>query len=298
MRLVSRCQRNPADFPYAIRSFIGYLEGTGKSLHTIQNYRLDLEAFQDFMTSGAGDRPLRLRDLNPRDLEHYHSWLKGQGLKNNTRRRKLLTVYRFLAYLSRRKKLPEEMGRKYPAPHKIERVPLTVPHPKLLEAIRALPCQTVLESRNRALLWLLAETGCLVSEVGRLRFEAFENRPSGAEFQNEVRFDGKGARKVPVSSELLGAILELNGASDPERRVFEGFNKFGSLGTPISSRGVELLVRHSAPRLGFPELTPRTFRHSAVLQWFREGISRDEIQKRLGLKTQYAFRVFEPLLQE
>ena len=49
--------------------------------------------------------------------------------------------------------------------------------------------------------------------------------------------------------------------------------------------------------LGFPELTPRTIRHSAVLQWHRDGLVISEIQQRLGLKTSYAFRAYGPLFK-
>jgi site-specific recombinase XerD len=195
--------------------------------------------------------------------------------------------------------LPEELGGKVPTPHKIERVPLTLPSESLIEKIRALPHETPLDERNRVLLWTLAESGCQVSEVALLRYDQCQGR--------QLRFEGKAAREIPVSSELCEAIQELKlrmkakpGARDQEQWVFVGFNKFGSLGGAISSRGVELLVRHYATALagkGGEKLTPRTFRHSAVLRWYREGCTREEIQRRLGLKTAYAFRSYEPLFK-
>ncbi|MCM2322444.1 MAG: site-specific integrase [Oligoflexia bacterium] len=276
------------DFAYTLRSFLGYLEGTGKAAHTIKNYRLDLLSFHAYLTSakGRGD----LARVTPEDVEHFHARLRTQGLKTNTRRRKLLTIQRFLAYLSKRKKVDETLARKFPTPHKIERIPDTISSDKLIEAIRQLPSETLLDARNRALLWTLAETGCLVSEIAHLRGSDWKGR--------QVNIPGKAARGVPISGELAEAIerLErLSGAENPTS-LFQGFNKFGSLGQPISSRGVELLVRHHAARLGFPKLTPRIFRHSVVIKWLAEGINRDEIQRRLGLKTAYAFRTYDALL--
>ncbi|MCM2278299.1 MAG: site-specific integrase [Oligoflexia bacterium] len=280
--------RARANFPYALRSFIGYLEGTRKSAHTIKNYRLDLLSFQKFLTRGKG-KP-RLEQLGADDLEHFHAWLRSQGLKTNTRRRKLLTVQRFLAYLSRRNKAAVEVARKYPTPHKIERIPMTVSSQELIRAIRELPSETLLDARNRALLWSLAETGCLVSEVTRLHADDWQ--------PTKVQIRGKSPREVPISSELHEAILRLRSQQSEPDFLFQGFNKFGSLGAPITSRGVELLVRSHAARLGFPELTPRTFRHSAVLRWFSEGLAREEIQRRLGLRTAYAFRVYDAMLSQ
>jgi integrase len=74
--------------------------------------------------------------------------------------------------------------------------------------------------------------------------------------------------------------------------------KNGMLPTPMSDRAVELLTQNYAEELGVKELTPRLFRHSAVLKWHQEGLSRVEIQDRLGLKTDYAFRVYHSLFKK
>lgn len=284
------------DFPHAIRSFIGFLEGTEKSAHTIKNYRLDLQAFRNYLAERQGGKSVKLWALTENDLQHYRVHLKTQGFKTNTRRRKLLTLQKFLNYLNRRNKLSPELARKIPTPHKIERVPVTHSSKDLLEAIQRLPAETIFEARNKALLWVLAETGCLVSEVTRLRFEDFSEAPAGPVLQ----IMGKLPRAVGITPELYTMIQSLKKGSSPSQQpyLFLGFNKYGSLGAPITPRGVELLVKAYASKIGQRRLTPRIFRHSAVLKWFQEGVASEEIQKRLGLKTSYAFRVFEPLLRK
>ena len=299
MRRVSQCQRKrvkkPLNFAYALRSFLGHLEGTEKSLHTVRNYKSDLMSFQNFLEKGLGSRVVALSHVSRDDLELYIDFLKAQGFKTNTRRRKLLTVRRLLRYLTQRNKIKIDVGRKLPAPEKIERIPMTVPRGALLTAIRALPEVTELDARNRVLLWSLAETACQVSEVRQIRYEDWKRQGTRA----WVAIGMKQPRLLEVSDELEAAIqalkLKARGAGE---WLFLAHNKFGPLGGAISARGIELLVRAYSDRLGFPELTPRTFRHSAVLEWFRNGISRDEIQKRLGLRTAYAFRVFEPLFKQ
>lgn len=282
----------PYTFSRSLKSFVGYLEGTEKSAHTIKNYRLDVEAFQNFLNHGLSDKPVKLEKVTPGDLDRFHDHMKAQGLKTNTRRRKLLTVRRFLSYLVNRNKLPMELGKKIPTPHKIERIPLIVPSEALIAAVRALPFESVLDERNRVLLWTLAETGCQVSEVSQLRFENWEMGKSPV-----VHVGGKSPRAIPVSKELVEAVQNLRARAKDSPWLFLGFNKFGSLGSAISPRGVELLVKFHAPKLGQSELTPRTFRHSAVVRWFQDGVTREEIQKRLGLRTPYAFRTYEPLFK-
>jgi site-specific recombinase XerD len=284
------------EFPAALKSFTGYLEGTQKSAHTIKNYRLDLLSFRDFLNELQEVGVRKLADLTSKEVEGFHDHLKAQGQKTNTRRRKLLTVQRFLLYLSNRNKVPIELARRMPTPHKIERVPSTVPYADLLEAIWKLPQDTVLDRRNRALLAVLAETGCQVSEVGLLRFSCFKPGANGA---GSLDIPGKAPRSLEVSARLMQAVDEVrkseSESSGGESWVFQGYNNFGSLGGPISSRGVELLVRAYGVRLGFPDLVPRTFRHSVVLHWYRQGEKPKQLREKLGLKTDYAFRVFEPL---
>jgi site-specific recombinase XerD len=290
----AKIRKNHVDFPYAIRSFMGYLEGTQKSSHTIKNYRLDISAFQNFIDREYHGKSVQLDEINHFDLERYRDYLKEKGFKTNTRRRKILTVTQFLNYLAKRNKLAPEMAQKQPAPHKIERIPFTVSSEQLIQVIRSLKVETLIEARNKALLWTLAETGCLVSEVTELRFDGWSHNASGGAF---VQVGLKTLRKVPVSLELFQEIQDLKQKTKDSPWIFLGFNKFGSLGAPITPRGVEMLVKSYGPRLGLGGLTPRTFRHSIILKWFAEGLPQVEIQARLGLKTTYAFRSYEPLLK-
>jgi len=291
---MTKKKSKPMEFPAAIRSFLGYLEGTSKSAHTIKNYRLDVEGFYRFVLSTHGVATLRPNELDQNDLKLFADHLKSKGLKTNTRRRKILTISKFLSYLAKRNKVEGQLAQKTPAPYKIERIPFTVSAPDLLAAIAQLPGDSVLEKRNRCLLWTLAETGCLVSEVTELRYDQWKME---TEKTASIFVAGKFSRKVPVSCELFHAVQELRFAAKETDWLFHGFNKFGSLRAPISSRGVELLVKQLGPRLGFAGLTPRTFRHSIILRWFEQGVSQNDIQARLGLRTTYAFRSYEPLLR-
>lgn len=303
-KMVLKIQRSQINFPAAIQSFLGYLEGTGKSALTIKNYRLDVEAFFRFLREERGGKIMPLNQLGTSDLKSYSGFLKAKGLRNNTRRRKILTASLFLAYLAKRKKVDAELGQKFPAPHKIERIPFTVPAQLLVEAIQGLETGSVLLARNRCLLWTLAETGCLVSEVTDLKFEQWTLNEQGSA---QVHFFGKFKRSVPVSQDLYQSIQELRANSgtvlrkgiiaDESSWIFSGFNRFGSLGSPISCRGVELMTKQYGPKLGFSNLTPRTFRHSIILKWFQDGYSQSEVQSRLGLKTTYAFRSYDLLLK-
>ena len=272
---------------------MGYLEGTFKSNNTVDNYRGDLQSFERFLEKGLGRKRVIFSSLTRQDLEKYHSYLKQLGLKTNTRRRKILTLRRLLRYLTKRKKISLDMGLKLPAPHKIERIPLTVSLEPLLAEIQKLPESSLIETRNKTLLWALAETGCQVSEVTPLRFEQWQERT--------LSLSGKSPRILTISDGLYQLVQEMKRKSAEKSGgtawLFLGFNKFGPLKAPMTPRGVELLVRTYSERLGFPKLTPRTFRQSMILKLLREGQAPETVRKQMGLKSLYAFRVFEPLLE-
>ncbi len=287
-------------FAYAIRSFVGHLQGTHKSEHTIRNYRLDLLAFQRFMEASLPKERCHLSLIGTRELLAFQEALKQKGLRANTRRRKVLTVRAFLKYLVLRRQAPKEAAQQVAAPEKIERVPLTTSAELLRTKISMIPIETLLDLRNQTLFSVLLETAAQVSEVCLMEWGHWSEIDARSHW---VQIVGKNPRKVEVSLELRALIERLKNRIRPQpetpeaRYLFLGYNRFGSLGKPISSRAIELLVRSYSSTLAVERLTPRTFRQSRVLEWFQSGVEAAEIQRRLGLRTAYAFRAFEPILR-
>lgn len=277
----------------ALKSFLGYLEGTSKAKNTIKNYRYDLHSFRKYLER-SGVLNASIGEISKNDLSDYHNYLKSAGLKTNSRRRRVITVRRMLQYLSKRKKLKDDISVCLTTPNKIERIPVTVKSRELVDRIRNLPYGEELDARNRAILWLLAETGCRVSELSFLRF----NNITVEGEKSAIRFEGKFARSVPITFELAEACNALRIYSKKDNEwLFRGFNKVGPLKGPLTSRGIELLVKVFSKNSNFSGVTPRTFRHSIVIEWFDEGIPQIEIQSRLGLKTDYSFRIYKPLFK-
>lgn len=296
-------RRGPILFSAALKSFIGHLQGSGKAEHTIASYHFDLLSFAEFMQKSRGSKQvLDLKSVSRKDLDRFHEWLKSDGQKTNTRRRKLMTVRKLMHYLTARKKLDLDIASRLPAPEKIERVPETIDLEAYRKKLETLPTGSYIAIRNVALLALLSDTGCSVSEASKLRWSAIDGK---------VSFMGKSERDCALSprtlawlSKLRAEALSLSGATDQDSIAdevcFVGFNRHGpirigkkTLG--ITSRGIEMLVKSVSETLGFADVTPRTLRHSAVVDWYRSGVREVEIQRRLGLRTAYAFRIYQPI---
>lgn len=270
----------------SLKSFVGYLEGTGKAHHTIASYQLDLKDFIKFIDLKNNAR--ELLEITQKDLDRYHDYLKMNGQKTNTRRRKLMTLRKWSQYLSRRKKLTHDIAQSLPAPEKIERIPEVVPYETLLQQTKTMSADSPLKLRNKTLLFLLLETGCAVSEAADLHWSDWNSK------QNEIAFRGRSARSFKVSKELAVLIEKLCETKSPEKPLFLGFNRFGSLGGAISTRGIELLVKSLRENSGHSKLTPRQLRHSTIAYWLQNGKTLEQVKTLLGLKTNYAFRVYAP----
>jgi site-specific recombinase XerD len=287
----------------AFKSFAGHLEGTGKAKHTIDAYRFDLQSFAEFLegsrsVSSGKKGPLDLRGIVRKDLERYHEWLKQAGQKTNTRRRKLMTVRKLMNYLTNRKKLDLDIAKRLPAPEKIERVPETVDLAKFRADFAKLDTGSPLALRNAALLGLMMDTGCSVSEAAKLRWTQLDLR--GGKLSLLGRGSAGAERDLKLSPVTLAAIEKLKESAGEDALCFVGFNRYGPMKVGkrtlgITPRGIEMLVKSLAETLGYSGVTPRTLRHSAVIEWFRAGASEDEIQRRLGLRTPYAFRIYAPI---
>ena len=279
---------SPWNFPQATRSFIGHLEGTGKSLNTIQNYRYDLEAFGVFLEKTLSSKKTHLKDIRLEDIHRYSDYLKSLGYKSNTRRRHLMTLRKLFRYLNQRKKFALDLSGQVATPHKIERIPLTESLSKLKKAIAQLPSETSIELRNRILLATLAETGCLVHEIAKSQFDHWSLDPKkGATLQ----IFGKNPRVLGISRELFQSVQLHKKRGGDTPWLFLGHNKFGPLNTgPITPRGIELLIVSLAPQLGLEKLTPRQIRHSFVRFCLENGMPLEDLRKQLGLRTTYAFK--------
>ncbi len=298
LKVNSKKNASDAEYLRAVRSFAGFLTGVGKSPATVEAYVRDLKTFRKYFSES-------LTRLTVEDLDPYPEFLKKEGFKLNTRRRQMLTVRSFLKFLKRRKKLKVDLAARVPSMDRSERFPHTFDVEDLRKKISSLPSLNELELRNRVILWVLLETGCQVSELPKLTAEDFVLERSKT-FVRVGDWDGGVRREVPVSRGVLEAVKALvevqqerrarstREAAQRSRLLFEGFNKFGPMGS-LTPRGVEILVKGYAERFEFPQMKPRNLRHSIVMSWMQGSVTLSEIQYRLGLKSDYALRLYRAM---
>jgi len=235
-----------------------------------------------------------LRSLTRGDLIQFDEFLKAQGHKTNSRRRRMMTIRKFFGYLHRRKYTELDVGKRLPTPHKVERLQGVADWEDLRRRVAALPEDNPLLLRNKVLLWTILETGAQVSEVATVEFRDLD-RPMdfvGVRLTLRCARNAEETREIELSSELSEAYERLEALSGGRSHCFQGFNRHGPLPGAVSPRGVELICEAYRGRLGVLDLTPRALRVARVAFWLRTGESEKQVQQWLGLKSDYAFRVY------
>jgi len=267
-----------------VKGYMGFLTGTGKSLATISSYKGDLSLLESFLQEKKKD----FYGLSARDFSSYQAWLEKQGLKTNTRRRKILSAKALVRYAVSRKKLSPSAVQFVKAPDRLERLPW-IPVPAEWAKIKAqLNPKTKLGLRNALIVQLLAETGITVAELCELRWE----QVSG----DLVEVEGKKPRRLKISK-ISASWLKSWRAGNSGKFLFPGYNRHGATSEKMTPRGVELYFRVLSLKCGFPLLKPKTLRHFAIATWLRSNTADDEIHRRLGVHPNYSLDAYRKHLQ-
>jgi len=184
------------------------------SAHTLRNYLSDLEQFHDYLCprDAGGDR----RDIDLRQIDHitirdYMAKLYQDKRKKSSIARKLATLRTFFKFLCREQVLELNPARLVSSPRLEKRLPKVISVDEVVQFIETPDTDTVLGTRDRAIIELLYATGCRVSEIAGMNLDDIDFK------HQTIRVRGKGRKErfVPFGSkamEALRAYFEARGA--------------------------------------------------------------------------------------
>ncbi|MGP0062507.1 MAG: tyrosine-type recombinase/integrase [Isosphaeraceae bacterium] len=287
----------PGDLRQAIgRAVDAWLLRT-PSPHARRAYRLDLDQF----LAASGIQPDAWEDLAAIRPEHVSQWrerLDAAGQTNSTIRRKLTALRSLFSYLQ-----TYGYSGANPAHGKFVKAPAvsrdgkTVglsPHDcrRLLNAPEEKPeLQTPVDVRDRALLAVLAYSGCRVGELVRLRVRDYKT--SGEHRILNVTGKGGKERTTPLhleAVERLAAWLATPSIRDdpagplfPAARSARGMGRDGFRPEPMTTRAVEKLIGRYVATLGLdPAVTVHSLRVTALTTARERGADIIDLQDFAG----------------
>ncbi len=263
------------------------------SLDTRTNYARDVNQFLAFLGISPAE-PERLSGVRPGYVAAWRDHLRQRGLSSSSIRRKMTALRSLYSYL---KTYGYTGGN--PAHGDFVDAP-AVPRDGKTVALSPEDCRRFLDApdpntpqgvRDRALLAVLAYTGCRVGELARLTVGSYKS--SGGHKLLEIIGKGGKERRVPLHPEAferLDAWLDLAGIREesdgplfrPPRsargRGFDGFRR-----RSLGRRAVQHLVGRYVRRLGLDSaVTVHSFRVTALTTARERGADIIDLQDYAG----------------
>jgi integrase/recombinase XerD len=272
------------------RAYLQELRDKGRSDTTLPRYERFLLEFLEFVERD-GDTP-RVRDLDVRILKAYASHLTRRRLLagRDAGKRPISAASKNMALIGLRGllKFGVLLDLPVPGPEKVELAKAPEPSPdarhldqhKLDRLLEGFDTSTDDGVRNRALLELLAATGCRVSELvgldrAKLELDRRAQAPAdGVRIADEVTVFGKGSRYRRVFLNVQSRRwLEryLRSRKDPDPALFVTRRKKADGSYRMGVKMAQTIVAEAAQRAGLTEnVSPHWLRHAAVTKWAKE----------------------------
>jgi tyrosine recombinase XerC len=253
-----------------IEKFMRYLEiEKNYSQHTIDNYRLDLGEFKQFL----GD--LSLEKIDYLVLRKYLAKLKEKNLKVRTVNRHLSTLRSFFKFLVREGHLKNNPIVSLFSPKQEKHLPLFLTEEEVTKLIMIVQTKDERGLRDRAILETFYSTGIRVSELMGLNIQDVDFIGGVI----KVLGKGKKERLAPIGDVAIASIRAyLEKRKKQEEALF--LNKSGRR---ITDRGIRNIVvkyvRLASIKRG---VSCHTLRHSFATHLLNRGADLRSVQELLG----------------
>ena len=264
-----------------VDAFIEALRNKSSSIHTINNYAIDLKHFTEFLELSKASLEavdhIFIRDF----LNHLYAVRK---LSKSSVSRKLACLKTFFKFMIREGRLKTNPAELISSPRLPKKLPSYLAENEA-SAIVELPQGNTFKSlRDRAILELLYASGLRVSELVGLNDDQVEIS------QETVRVLGKGKKEriVPFGSYATRALTEYLALRDSLNLAV--MDEDGNVPVFVSLRAIRLNSRDiqrlvKGLRLGLKttrRITPHTLRHSFATHLLERGADLRSIQELLG----------------
>ena len=253
-----------------IEKFIRYLEiEKNYSVHTVLNYRLDLEGFKGFLGETS------LENIDYLTLRKYLAAVKEKNLSVRTIARRLSTLRSFFKFLTREGHLKTNPTLSLSSPKQEKHLPVFLTEDEVTKLIEAVVAKDERALRDKAVLETFYSTGIRISELAGLKVDDIDFIGSVV----KVMGKGKKERIVPIGEQAIGAIRTyLEKRKKQSEALF--LNKSGER---MTVRGIRNLAQKYILIASMKHgVSPHTLRHSFATHLLNRGADLRSVQELLG----------------
>ena len=251
------------DFKAAREEYVGWLRvEANRSENTVRAYEAEIKRLASFLAQRG--HPLQMDALRHEDLRAYQRHLAEVLRSPASRARALVAIRSWLRWLAREGLVQDDLSNRITLPKLEQRLPKPIDSDELARLLAALPAETLLEKRDRALVNFLLSTGCRISEALAL------DRTDVPRQGNRLIVTGKGSkqRAVYLTAGAKEAVDDyLTARSDTSMALFINLDRRGKPGAEhrLTPAGARHIVRKLRQQLGaWSFKSPHVARHTAA----------------------------------
>ena len=260
-----------------VEAYADYLtRECGLAANTVAAYRRDMVRFFQWCAGRS------VRGLDVRSLADYVGWLHERQLAPSSIARHIVSLRMYFRFLQLEGIVQDNPAELLGSQKLWDRIPHVIPPRRISEFLEAPGIDDPYPLRDRALLELLYATGCRASEVSHLEQR---NVQLGDSF---CRCRGKGDKEriVPLGTAARRAIEAYIERERPHlARMAEpppAWLLLSRRGRRLRREAIWELVKKYARRVGLPDVTPHTLRHSFATHLLAGGADLRQVQELLG----------------
>jgi site-specific recombinase XerD len=253
----------PLALQAASDEYIGWLQlEANRSPNTVRAYDSEIRKLLGFLA--AKGHALTVDALKHEDLRAYQQHLAGRLKSPASRARALVAIRSWLRWIAREGLIDRDLSNGITLPKLEQRLPKPIDPDELTRLLAALPRNTLLEKRDRALVQFLVSTGCRISEA--LALDRTDFPRSGS----RLVVTGKGSkqRSVYLTADARAAVEEyLDAREDACLAMFINFDR--SAGDDrerrLTAAGARYIVKQIRREIGaWSFKSPHVARHTAA----------------------------------
>lgn len=265
---------------FAFEDFFHYLQiERGLSDNTLKSYRRDLNQYCHYIDKVT--QKTDWKTVSRSDIIGFLHMLKDDGKSSATISRVISSTRAFHQFLIREQLVDQDPSLHIETPQKERKLPKILSSGDI-ETLLAIPQNSPLNIRNKAMLELLYATGLRVTELITLKVSDLHLT------MGFVRCLGKGSKEriVPLGDVAKIALdVYLKEARDilTKRQLDEHMLFVNQHGRPLSRQGFWKILKTVARELGLKSnITPHTLRHSFATHLLENGADLRAVQEMLG----------------
>ncbi len=276
-----------ANFERYKDSFIRFLQVVrNASPHTLRNYRLDLEQFQEFSYEFLQLKKLNVKEVDKRLIRGYLAALNSEAKKRRTVLRRLSSLRSFFSYLIKEKVVVSNPLDEIESPKIEKTLPVSIAYAQVERLFEQPDIGSYLGLRDRCIMELFYSSGLRLSELAALDRLHLDTKS----LRLRIMGKGKKERVIPVTSTAASWIMRY--LQHPSRFLDNKEHKkekdrdaifLNKWGERITTRSIDRNFKLYLQASGLVErITPHTIRHTIATHWLENGMDLKTIQMLLG----------------